>query len=174
MSGVGNNKLRQIRWAGEDQVVVWVSATTSLGIGFTADKVELSNALVIPVDGRKGWTVFGGKGSITGGVRGFYGIEQHDGRWYGYFGGITLEQDRGSAYLGDTSAELYEVDMADGRIRRIARRADSTIDRDWLINPDGTVAASLDFMSKDGSWKIRMAPARSWRRAETRSAASAW
>jgi dipeptidyl aminopeptidase/acylaminoacyl peptidase len=151
----GDQKLRRIKWAGEDRVVVWLSNTASLGIGFTADKAELSSALVIPVDNSKGWAVFEGRSSITGGVRGFYGMEQHDGHWYGYFGGITLENERGSFYLRDTSAELYEVDMADGDIRRIARRASEGTDRDWVLGPDGAVTATLDFYPKEGNWRIR-------------------
>jgi len=152
---VGDNKVRQIRWGGEDRVVVWISATTALGMDFTADKTELSSALVIPVDGSASWAVFDRKPSITGGVRGFYGIEQRDGRWYGYFGGITLADNRASRYLAQTTAELYEVDLVTRDIHRIAVRAGEGIRRDWIIGPEGQPAGSLDFTPRDGSWTIR-------------------
>lgn len=155
ITAIGDDKVRWIRWGGEDRVVVWISTTAALGIGFTADKTELMSALVVPVDGSKSWAVFDNKISITGGVRGFYGIEQRDGRWYGYFGGITLQQSSSDWFLGQTTAELYEVDLASHDVRRIAARGGEGVDRDWIVGPDGRAAASLDFLANDGSWTIR-------------------
>lgn len=156
-SEIGNSKLRGLSWAGEDKVLIQTSATVGLGYGFTTSKAELSAMIVVPLTGKNPWIVFQSNRNITGGIRGFYGAIERGGRWYGYFGGITLaEGSFGNARLGSTKAELYEVDLENGKATRIARRADGeTIRRDWVIAGDGSVAASMDFMSNDGSWTIR-------------------
>ncbi|MES2497281.1 MAG: S9 family peptidase [Pseudomonadota bacterium] len=156
-AAVGNHKLRSISWAGEDKVLIQTSATVALGYGFTTSKTELTNMVVVSLTGKSPWAVFSGNRNITGGIRGFFGAIEREGRWYGYFGGITLENNDGmSNRLGSTREELYEVDLETGKAKRIARRPDSdTIRRDWTIAADGSVAASMDFTTADGSWTIR-------------------
>ncbi|MBW8911037.1 MAG: S9 family peptidase [Sphingomonas sp.] len=155
-TNVGDAKVRRIAWAGDDRVLVWITATVDLGIGFTASKAELGNVIVIPVNG-KPWTIFQGVGTVTGGVRGFYGLLPRNGTYYGYFGGITLTRGADQTlFLKDTSPELYEVNLSTGKTRRIARRVDSdTNHRDWVVNPDGSVAATLDHERANGKWSIR-------------------
>ncbi|HJQ16531.1 MAG TPA: S9 family peptidase [Allosphingosinicella sp.] len=156
---VGDAKVRGLSWGGNDRVLVRISQTVSLGPGFLAEKTELSTTLVVPVDGGKPWTVFDKYRAVTGGTRGFYGALERDGRWYGYFGGITLagggkEEPR----LGSTAAELYEVDLESRKPTRIARRLeDEGGDRDWLLGPDGAAVATLDIYSRSGDWTIRNA-----------------
>lgn len=154
---VGDNKIRSIDWAGEELVLVRASKTVELGIGFTADKTELTTMIVVPVSGKtQPWNVFANNSNITGGIRGFFGAIERGGRWYGYFGGITLDSRGFDKQLMSTRPELYEVDLETKRARLIARRSDAdNIRRDWVIGPDGTVAASLDFNSTGGSWTIR-------------------
>lgn len=154
---IGDVKIRGLSWAGEDNVLIHTSATVVLGYGFTADKTELSNMVVVPLTGKAPWAVFAKNKNITGGIRGFFGVIDRGGRWYGYFGGITLESDgRGSSRLGSTRAELYEVDLETMKPTRVARRSDNDdLRRDWVIAGDGSVAAILDFNSRDGTWTIR-------------------
>ncbi|MDB5706110.1 MAG: peptidase prolyl oligopeptidase, partial [Sphingomonas bacterium] len=152
---LGDQKLRTINWAGEDLVLLHYSQTVNLGMDFVAEKAELSTMLVVPVKGGKPWSVFAGDRTITGGIRGFYGAIEREGRWYGYFGGITLtENGRSETFLGDTNPELYEVDLQTRRATRIARRISQDNLRTWLIGPDGKIAATLDFVPQSGGWKI--------------------
>lgn len=152
---LGAAKVRSIQWAGDDNVLLEFSATANLGIGFTADKAELFSMLVIPVDGKKPWTVFDKDSLITGGFRSFYGLREKSGKWYGYFSGITLERNLAGPYLLTTRPVLYEVDLQTQRIRKISDRG--TDYRSWLVGPDGEVEVVIDYFSESGKWRIRNA-----------------
>lgn len=155
-STIGSLKYRSVEWAGENNVLLQMSTTVALGAGFTADKAELSDMIVVPMNGKPVWTVFQGNRTVTGGIRGYFGCVEREGRWYGYFGGMTLDTSHGGSLLLNTRPELYEVDMETGKARVVARRADAhEIWRDWVIAGDGSVAARMDFATKDGSWTIR-------------------
>ncbi|MEJ7925542.1 S9 family peptidase [Sphingobium sp. AN641] len=155
---LGDAKVRELYWIGENQILIYKSDTVALGMGFTADQAELFSAVVVPIDGRKIWAVFKGNKNITGGVRGFYGVNRRGEKWYGYFGGITLE--KGGATeprLVTTKPVLYEVDLQTGFARKIGDRSGDGVYRSWTLGPDGTVVATLDYVSKSGSWSIRNA-----------------
>ncbi len=149
-------KIRGVYWAGEDRVLVYKSDTTRLGTGFTTNKTELFTMVVVPVNGDKLWSIFEREKLITGGVSRFLGIQERAGRFYGYFGGITLEGDfRTEAYLNSTSPVLYEVDLQDQKTRQIAPRGSDGLFRDWTLGPDGSVSATLDFDSRSGNWNVK-------------------
>jgi dienelactone hydrolase len=154
---VGTQKVRDLHWAGEDRLLLLVSDTEVLGPGFTAARAELARMLVVPISGGDPWPVFGGLSSVSGNVRGYYGAVERDGRWYGYFGGTTLELDR-FRLPGPVSTrpELYEVDLASRGSRRIGHRPDDpTRIRDWAIGADGRIVATLDIRTGSGAWEIR-------------------
>jgi dipeptidyl aminopeptidase/acylaminoacyl peptidase len=154
---LGNQKVSDLTWAGDDNVLLGIRATAGLGLEFTANKAELETYVVLPVISGKPWEVFKGTSTITGGVRGFFGVAQHDGRWFGYFGGITFEESmHGNAYLTTTSPDLYEVDIVDKNIKRLARRVDSqSVHRDWAVDAQGSVVGTFDFSSNNAGWGLR-------------------
>lgn len=153
---LGDAKVRGVFWAGEDRVLVYKSDTTRLGVGFTADRTELYTMVVVPLNGEKMWAIFEHEKLITGGVRRFLGIQERGGRIFGYFGGITLDGDfRSGPHLTSTSPVLYEVDLQDQKTREIAPRSADSIYRDWVLGPDGSVSATLDFDSRSGSWNVK-------------------
>ena len=151
---IGALKLRNIRWAGEESVLIDYSQTQKLGPAFVADKAEFSSMLVVPIQGGKPWAVFDKNPIITGGTRGFYGVLERAGHWYGYFGGITLvDSGRGNdPELLSTNPDFYEVDMQTGKAQRIARHGSEAGYRRWLVGPEGKVAATLDFDSTSQRW----------------------
>ncbi|WP_340315997.1 alpha/beta hydrolase family protein [Rhizorhabdus argentea] len=153
---VGNPKIRGINWAGENKILLQISSTVPL-VGFTTAKAELSTMLVIPINGGKPWSIFDGVSTVTGGIVGFYGVLERQGRWLGYFGGITLDRDgQRETYLSSTHPELYEVDLENGKARRIAPRVEGDgMFRSWLLGSTGEVAATLDFSPKAGRWRIQ-------------------
>ena len=157
---LGNTKIRSVTWAGDLAVLVRYSKTVSLGMDFTTDKAELSAVTVVPLDGGKPWSIFQGEELITGGVRGNYGIMQSSGRWFGYFGGITLVRYNrgGDADLTNTEPDLYEVDLQNHKTRLVAHKAqvdDNSVDRDWLVDAAGVVGATLELEHRTGLWTIR-------------------
>jgi len=155
---VGNVKVRGLYWVGDDRILLYKSDTVKLGAGFTTDRTELYSMLVIPVDTMKTWMVFENNPRITGGVRGFYGFQQREGRYFGYFGGIAMDGDfRSGPYLKSTAKALFEVDLQNGKATMIAPRYEGDGFRDWVIGAGGTVRATLDFVSGSGAWKTRNA-----------------
>jgi dienelactone hydrolase len=154
---VGTKKIRSIHWAGDSTILLRVTETVQLGIGFTAEAAEFAVMLVVPIDGGKMWSVFENSRTITGGIRGFYGVRKRDDRWFGYFGGITLESSGpGEPYLESTSPDLYEVDLQTHKFRRVARHLSGEDSyRTWLLGSDGNIAATLDFRTHAGNWQIK-------------------
>lgn len=152
---VGDYKLRAIHWAGDDTLLMHATSTYALGFGFTADKTELSTMVVVNLGKGAPWTIFQRDDRITGGVRGYFGAIERDGRWYGYFGGITLQRSGSDFTLGSTKAELYEVDLETRKTRLVSNRAPSpSATRDWVIAADGSLAAYLDFEETKGDWTL--------------------
>jgi dipeptidyl aminopeptidase/acylaminoacyl peptidase len=150
-----DQKLRSIRWASEDKILVRLSWTVPLGAGFTAPKAELSTVLVVPATGGKFWEIFGHDSGITGGVRGFYGSNIVDGHLYGYFGGMEVEgADPVNRGLMNGHPNLYRVDLESGQRVKIANRTDQESDRDWVVGADGKVAAMLELSTRSGSWSL--------------------
>lgn len=153
---LGDAKIRGIYWAGEDRVLVYKSDTTKLDAGFVTQQTELFSMAVVPLNGEKIWPVFARDPKIRGGVRGFFGIQERDGRYYGYFGGITYGGDFRSPdpYLTSLAPTLYEVDLQNQQAKAIAPRFESGF-RDWVMAPGGKVGATLDYTSRTGGWVIR-------------------
>ena len=154
---VGDAKIRSLSWGGEEFVLLRVGETVALdSTAFSASKTELTGMLVVPLKGGKPWWVFSNMETITGGVRGYYGAVQREGRWFGYFGGITMERSyvSGNLYLKTTSPALYEVDLGSRATRRVAPGGES-INRSWIVDGQGKVAATFDFVSENGEWRLR-------------------
>ena len=153
---VGTAKIRGLNWAGDGMVLLQTSNTANLGIGFTAAKAELQAMLVIPIDGGQPWSIFDKSPLIQGGISGFHGLSERDGKWYGYFGGITLESNgKTEPWLESTRPVLYEVDLQTRKYKRVAARVDNQDNyRTWLIGPDGEVRVTFDFQSREGAWRI--------------------
>lgn len=158
---LGDAKIRGIYWAGEDRILVYRSSATKLDADFRGDgTVELFSMLVIPLNGEKPWTVFGNNERIAGGVTwGFYGVQEREGRYYGYFSGLTYQGDFRSPelYLSTGGPTLYEVDLQSQKATEIGPRFQGRGYRDWVMAPDGKISATLDFASTTGNWVIRNA-----------------
>jgi dipeptidyl aminopeptidase/acylaminoacyl peptidase len=154
---LGAMKVRGLFWAGDDTVLIYKSDTRILSnLDFSADKAELFSMLVIPLNGAKAWSVFASEKKITGGVSGFHGVRMRDGKYFGYFGGITLDEGLyGRKILESTDPVLYEVDLQNQATKRISSRLETDGYRRWIVGTDGTASVTLDYYSKVGDWAIR-------------------
>jgi dipeptidyl aminopeptidase/acylaminoacyl peptidase len=158
----GDMKVDSIAWVGDELLLMEHRNTAPLGLGFTADKAELTSMTVLSMGDGSHWEVFQKERLITGGIRGFYGVVERTGHWYGYFGGITLDQPSIAGEAPDTlnhiQPVLYEVDLLSAKTRAIAKRSeDQSVRRDWIIGPDGAVAATFDLNERRGEWTLRNA-----------------
>jgi len=153
----GDQKVRSLRWAGEDKVLMNVSRTFSLAVEFTRGRSEMTSMIVIPVDKSPIWAVFERDKEVFAGVRGFYGLS--DDNRFGYFGGVAAKIDRASVQVDDGRPTLYRVDLQTHAKSPMARQPDNAY-RDWLIGPDGKIVAMLDSTSSLGDWVIKNANGR--------------
>ena len=156
-ANVGDAKVRGLYWAGEDTVLVYKSDTKAVSaLDFTTDKIELFSMLVLPITGKEIWSVFAGNRTITGGVRGFYGLRQKNGKYFGYFSAMTYEGMMSSGmYLSNTNPTLYEVDLDTHKARKLAPAIEGNARRQWIVGPEGEVSTTLDFQITSGDWLIR-------------------
>ncbi len=156
---LGAIKVENIRWAGDEHLLVFVSSTVHLGLDFAVDKTELDGVIVVDLKDHKTFSVFGGpyQSRVAKTVVGFYGVAQVKGRWYGYFGGYSYEGDKGGGRLkegadGHLYPDLYRVDLDTGDLFIAAQGQEDT--SDWLVGPDGEVAARLRYNEKTGEWRV--------------------
>jgi dipeptidyl aminopeptidase/acylaminoacyl peptidase len=157
--GVGDAKIRGLRWIGDDRLMLTKSQTENLGYGFTVDKEEFFSAQIVPINpAAKGGFVFANRRDIINSTRGFYGLRQIGGRWYGFFGGVKLRSSthlRSAYEIDHFRPYLYRVDLENFSAREVAPPAAQGHALDWLIDADGNVAASLDIDLTNGNWRLR-------------------
>ena len=149
----GALKLRDISWAGDGFLLISTSSTVNLGEdwGF---KHELGRIEVLNLRTLKTIDVFTNAPTIADFVLGSYGVGQRGGRWYGYFGGITLgdEGHRTDVYADHGYPDLYEVDLETGAERLVARGSEHS--HDWVVSPAGEVLAHSDYDGRSGRWRL--------------------
>ena len=153
--GVGDAKIRQFDWIGDDHLLLVTSQTEDVW-GFTTDKIEVSAARIIPVtsDGEVE-TIFGNNRKLISAINGSYGVRQVNGRWTGYFGAMEMRRGYRNEYTFDHGRPyLYSVDLATNKPVRVERSASENMYRDWVIDAHGRVAATFDLSMNDGDWKI--------------------
>lgn len=148
VGGLSNLKVRDIAWAGDDHVLVTTTATEK-----TDFRGEFAHVLSINVLTHSIVPVLEHQRVIFGAVFGYYGSAEVDGRWYGYFGGITLTQLRGFApSLNPMNyADLYRVDLDTG-LPQFARTPKAVSER-WVVD-NGQVIAHSEFIEQSGNWRL--------------------
>jgi dienelactone hydrolase len=125
----------------------------TLGMDFNVFRQELYGVTAINVVTGKLTPIFPKDSAIEPIVVGQYGAREVGGKWYGYFGGITMELGYAGSYsLTHTYPDLYRVDLDTGAPERVA--SGSEVSDAWLVGPDGTVIARSTYEEKQGDWKI--------------------
>jgi len=161
---VGDAKVRGIEWVGEEAILLLRTETDNLPVQYRNAKIEWWRGNVIPLDDRRPViSIFANQRDIVNGIQGFHGIRFVDGRWKGYFGGFRKGRTSGQRdTLLDPTRSLFEVDLFTGDARRIAFAAESQVMRDWrdvtirdwIVGPNGEVAATHDIERRTGEWRI--------------------
>ncbi|MBX7526652.1 prolyl oligopeptidase family serine peptidase [Qipengyuania sp. 1NDH10] len=140
-------------WIGNDRILLRTSVTEDLW-GFNIPRTEIYNAHIVPAtfDGEL-ITVFDKESGLFDGVFGNFGTRKVGGQWKAYFGAWERERDQvqGFPWRG---IYLYEVDVQTGSSRRIALKGNREDHRNWLIAPNGTIAATFDLDRNSGKWSI--------------------
>lgn len=156
ISAMEDLKLRDLQWIGDDAVLMTYSQTTQLGPEFTTEQFEAYRGVIIPLDPAKPvLIVFSRNRDIVTSVFGRYGIRKVNGEWYGYFGGVAYQRNiENQQYLPHTRPGLYAVRLSDNSVKFVADPAREDDWRDWLVDADGKVAATLEMSRTSGNWTI--------------------
>jgi dipeptidyl aminopeptidase/acylaminoacyl peptidase len=149
----GQAKVRDMEWAGEDHLLVTTSATVDLTLDFGA-KYELDAVLQIDLATGKAFQVFQGDQGVAQTVFGQFGTGSSDGKWFGYFGGLTYADGTTAGYdLAHGWPDLYQVDLATGR-RHLAAGGDQNL-KTWVTTADGAVVAHDEYDGSSSRWRLR-------------------
>ncbi|MEM7666657.1 MAG: S9 family peptidase [Pseudomonadota bacterium] len=155
---VDEMKIRYIKWIGDERLLLVTSQTEKLGAHFTTDKYEFYVGRVLPLssDGEAG-VIFGNDPKLIDTIVGDFGIREIDGRYYGFFGAIELGKGTRSRLQYEWEHGrpfLYRVDLQNFETQRIAKAPREGVDRDWLVDANGNIAATLDVNETSGSWVL--------------------
>jgi dipeptidyl aminopeptidase/acylaminoacyl peptidase len=153
---IGDSKVRDLNWAGDDHLLVTTSATMNLQLDF-GHKYELASVIHVGMDDKAPWAVFSRCNGIEPTVRGYFGAAQQGGKWYGFFGGITEARDLAGGYVFDHGyADLYRVDLGTGKTVLVANGSER--EHEWAIGEDGTVIAHSEYTGAAGDWRMFAGP----------------
>jgi len=153
---VGDHKVRDLVWAGDDHVLLFTSVATGLGPRFRLLKYEVGQLLVLNIKTRKNfWALT--EGVNGNGVWGFHGVRLIDGHWYAYLGGLRLKksQTSGRVLFTDNHPDLFRVDLDTNETRLVAEDQGGDSTRTWVVGFKGAVDAIFDYDQRDGDWQIR-------------------
>jgi len=149
-------KIRGLRWASEEHLFLQMSDTQNMQAMF-GTTMEIWNVLWVNIREKKAGFVFKDDPGVADAVFGTFGTAQVDGKTYGYFGGIPLRRSTASraGYDWDPSMDrdLFRVDLDDGDVRSEAKSVEDG-NHDWIVGPDGKVAATAIYFTKEGNWRL--------------------
>ena len=156
-TAVGDIKVRDINWVGDDNVVLIRTDTQELGDRYWADSAEFANAMIIPAStDRPVRTVFADDQKVLSAIFGTYGYRKIGDEWYGYFGGRKMERNRGGYYFYSvTPASLFRVRLSDNKHEQLSRTPGKSESFDWLLDEAGEIAAELVFYPESRNWTLR-------------------
>ncbi len=140
---VGDSKVRDMRFVGDDFVTLSISATVKPEYmaywPVKEDRFESFVVMCINLKTGQSFLVFNkepkGRALFYKGVIAQYGYRQSGGRWYGYFSAITADMDH--------DVDLYRTDLETGESELVARGGRG--EHDWVVAPDGKVLVSLEY-----------------------------
>ncbi|RKF19421.1 S9 family peptidase [Altericroceibacterium spongiae] len=153
---VGDTKLRDLQWVGDEYLLLTYSQTEELPFGYVGDKMEFYRVMIVPMDVNEDVeTIFLNKRGIANAVFGNYGIRKVKGKWVGYFSGILFKQNGSGTYKFDHGRPaLLAVDIKRNEPEIASYPASEGAYRDWIVGPEGEIAAQFDFYKRNGDWRI--------------------
>ncbi len=156
-SPVGTIKLRDIRWAGNDIVLIANTSTKNWGFEWGGENMELLEVVSIDLKHKTSFPIFS-KARALGPVFGRYGVRQINGRWYGFYGGLETQFSAERDVIPkDGYVDLFKIDLETGDATLVA---DGREHNDgWQIGPDGAVMAFSLYEPGSAVWKLFAAKA---------------
>ncbi len=148
---ISDTKARDIRWVGEDHVLVVLSSTFNAPLDFRFAH-ELASVINVRLSDKKVFRIFEQHKDVSQVVFGDYGSAEIDGHTYGYFGALTLARTSAGYFFQKGWPDLYRVDLDSGEKMRVAKG--SAEHRGWVVAADGTIVAHARYRDKTGLWQL--------------------
>lgn len=151
---VGDVKVRNLEWVGEDRILVWSTTTFDMSIEYN-QSYEFYSVSNIDLKTRKISNIFASDKNVSHFVFGGAGVQQLDGHDYGYFVGLTFDFNhlRNAYEFVKDHRDLYRVDLSTSDKARVARGGEGPEYR-WVMGLDGNVVAHSIYSDKDGRWRL--------------------
>jgi len=146
---IGDTKLRNIWWAGDDLLVGQVTSTQNLGYRY-GFKNEITNVFVADLDKKSIDWPLSNRGTLNASF-GTYRPFLHDGHWQLCLDTLPVDHRSGSQSIGE-NLELKCRQMPDGPLRRVAIGGEDT--RGWLIDGNGEVVAHETYDDRRDHWAV--------------------
>jgi dipeptidyl aminopeptidase/acylaminoacyl peptidase len=153
VSDVGDIKVRNIEWAGDDIIITYTSQTVNLKI-WTGFNHEFYAATVFDLKKKAAHVAFSNQKYVQPVFFGNYGIRNVGGRWIGYFSNLTMEDTADGPALVHGNADLYHVDLLKDTIGKSVR--DSERDHNWVVGVDGAIVAGSIYDQKSTDWSLQI------------------
>lgn len=146
---VGEAKVRDLRWIGEDRVLIVTSQTRAIPV-LGVPKSELYFGLVMDLRTRKFAQVLSRTDGVLSVLYGPASVRPTDDGQAIFVRGISVE--------GNARVDLYRVDPASGRGRPVT-------DMDWdvsdyVLDADGQVIATAEYDDRRRRWALKLAVSR--------------
>jgi dipeptidyl aminopeptidase/acylaminoacyl peptidase len=146
---VGEAKVRDLRWIGEDRVLIVTSQTRAIPT-LGVPKSELYFGLVLDLDTRKFAQVLSRTDGVLSVLYGPASIRTTDDGHAIFVRGVSVE--------GNSRIDLYRVDPSSGRGRSVV---DLTWDvSDYVLDADGQVIATAEYDDRRRRWALKLAVSR--------------
>jgi dipeptidyl aminopeptidase/acylaminoacyl peptidase len=161
---ITKNKIRYLRWAGEGHVLLGTSSAWNNMDASQTAIAEVYQVVVLNPDTGKSFAVFQHQPKIWPQVVDDYGPFEIGGKWYGYFGGVTMQGSGNSmidfskvssqtAYLPDHWwTDVYRVNLDTGAHEMVGGGSLKLSGR--AIGPGGQIVAHSQYDERTGKWTL--------------------
>ena len=149
---LGDSKVRGVSWAGEDLVLVLISATHNLGMRYGFEN-ELLNFVTFDIKTQTvTWPIK--ESGMFNAALGYYGVSEIDHRWYAYLGMLPLSRSSsGAEWLSNGVPQLMRIDLLKGNTRLVASQPSGG--RGWVLDNKGEVVARQRYDSAAKTWCLK-------------------
>lgn len=150
---LGMADVTDLFWAGDSHLLVSLRHTILLNKqDFSVPRWEAYTMMAINLDTHKAFVVFNNIDELGKLVWGYHGAANIDGRWFGYFTGIS---NLGSiiTFHRQHGPDLYRVDLDSGEVKLASDGAGTGTDS-WVVDAAGRVVAHASYDRSTGDWKV--------------------
>lgn len=150
---MGNTKLRDVRWAGPDHVLITTSSTAEV-FGLSGPKREYWMAFDYDLVTKKQKLLLNGQEDAMNVVLSTPVVRFIDGVPHAFVEGVYFAGNQGMDVL-------YKINLKTGATRRLDSGASEHTD-DWLVSPEGQPLAQSLYDQKQGAWSLKIKTEKGW------------